>query len=238
MKRRVEPELLDHLPAIDPKAIRSRYDLRRLNRLLGHASIVSSRLNRLTPRPENMVEIGAGDGQFALSVARRLGPEWRGTEMVLVDRFDIVAEETLRAFKDLGWTARVIKDDAFNQMATTDTNGACVFANLFLHHFDEAPLRRLLTAIARSANSFIACEPRRTRPVLAASRLCGWIGCNAVTRHDAIASVRAGFHRHEISSHWPATGLWRLEESEVGAFSHCFEAVRVNSLNAALQVKQ
>src|SRR5262245_27301775 len=40
--RRVEPEWLDGLPATDPGAIRSRRDLRRLNRIMGHVGIVAS----------------------------------------------------------------------------------------------------------------------------------------------------------------------------------------------------
>jgi hypothetical protein len=226
MNRVVEPELLDHLPPDDPMAIRSRLDLRRLNRLMGHASFVVSRLKRLSSRPERIAEIGAGDGHFALNLARRLGPEWRGTEMVLVDRIDIVADETRRRFEDLGWRIHVVQDDALNWLATTVGGGRCVVANLFLHHFDDARLRRLLTAVARAADGFIASEPRRSPAVLAVSRLCGWIGCNSVTRHDAAASVRAGFLRCEISALWPATESWRTEESDAGAFSHCFEAVR------------
>jgi hypothetical protein len=72
----------------------------------------------------------------------------------------------------------------------------------------------------------VACEPRRSRFTLAASGLIGLIGCNAVTRHDGIVSVRAGFIDHEISERWPSSGAWRLEEGPVGPFSHFFVAAR------------
>jgi hypothetical protein len=73
---------------------------------------------------------------------------------------------------------------------------------------------------------FIACEPRRSAPALAASRLVGLIGCNGVTRHDAVASVRAGFTGSELSALWPAGPGWKLHEGAAGLFSHRFMARR------------
>ena len=45
MQRRVEPELLDALPADDPRAVRSREDLRRINRLMGNQSVLGNALD-------------------------------------------------------------------------------------------------------------------------------------------------------------------------------------------------
>ena len=101
-----------------------------------------------------------------------------------------------------------------------------MIANLFLHHFEDSPLRALLEQVSTRAELFVACEPRRDWLTLRASRLVGWIGCNAVTRHDAPISVRAGFAGHELSALWPAGGDWHTEEGPVGPFSHHFVAWR------------
>ena len=45
LTRRVEAETLDHLREDDPRAIRSRRDLRRINRIMGNFSIIDSLLN-------------------------------------------------------------------------------------------------------------------------------------------------------------------------------------------------
>jgi hypothetical protein len=45
----------------------------------------------------------------------------------------------------------------------------------------------------------------------------------AVTRHDAPASVRAGFAGLELSALWPNEGRWELHES-TRLFAHCFVA--------------
>jgi hypothetical protein len=59
---------------------------------------------------------------------------------------------------------------------------------------------------------------------LQASRLLGLIGCNEVTRHDAVVSVRAGFVDQELSALWPERTRWHLQEEAAGLFSHCFVA--------------
>jgi hypothetical protein len=101
-----------------------------------------------------------------------------------------------------------------------------MFANLFLHHFPDESLTALFRLAAARTNLFIACEPRRSPFTLTASRWLRLIGCNAVTRHDAVVSVRAGFVGHELSALWPADNQWQLSEQSAGFFSHCFIAKR------------
>src|ERR1700733_4212257 len=48
---------------------------------------------------------------------------------------------------------------------------------------------------------------------------------NEVTRHDAVASVRAGFTGRELSRLWP-DGHWRLREALALPFTHVFSARR------------
>jgi hypothetical protein len=101
-----------------------------------------------------------------------------------------------------------------------------VVANLFLHHFEDEPLARMLSLIARRARIFVACETRRSAFALAGARMLGAIGCNDVTLHDAVVSIRAGFRDGHLSALWPA-GDWQLREEARGLFSHLFVARRV-----------
>jgi hypothetical protein len=75
---------------------------------------------------------------------------------------------------------------------------------------------------------FVACEPRRSPSALIASYLVVAIGCNDVSRHDAVVSVRAGFSNHELSKLWPANGHWTLQERAALPFTHCFAACRID----------
>ena len=60
--RRLEREWLDELPADDPRARRSRADLRRINAIMGNARIVASALKSLFPssgRPSTKYATGS-----------------------------------------------------------------------------------------------------------------------------------------------------------------------------------
>jgi len=229
VERVVEPEWLDELPPADPRASRSRRDLVRVNRWMGHAGILARCLRQACGphRPRTIVELGAGDGQFLLCVARRLAPRWQNVSVILVDRQRIVSPETCAAFARLGWVAQTEVTDVFDWMTKAGPRSAdCIITNLFLHHLPGDSLGRLFEAVAERTHVFVACEPRRAPVSFAASRLLWLIGGNAITRHDAAISVRAGFARQELSGLWPRGGNWRLVERAAGLFSHCFIAHR------------
>jgi hypothetical protein len=221
LTRRVEPEWLDELPAGNPRAMRSRRDLKRVNAMMSNARIVARGLPREARR---VAEIGAGDGAFALRLVQGLHGDG---ELTLLDRQDIVPAATLEALARRGWRARAVRADVFDWLRDDATPAFDVIvANLFLHHFEPRRLTVLLELVAARTRVFVACEPRRSGAAMLGSRLLGLAGCNDVTRHDAVVSVRAGFRDREISALWPDAGGWILEESQRGLFSHCFVARR------------
>jgi hypothetical protein len=222
--RRLETELLDVLPADDPSAVRSRRDLRLLNAVMLHPGIMARRMIRhAVDTPRQIVELGAGDGSLMLRLSRRLARHWRGVAVVLVDQKDAVPSETRKAIARFGWRENQITQDVFEYLAKADS-ADIVIANLFLHHFQPAQISEVFTRCARLAPLFIALEPRRAALALLGSRLVGLLGCNHVSRHDAVASVRAGFRNRELSALWPKQQGWTLDEEGVGLWSHCFVA--------------
>jgi len=229
LPRRVEPELLDLLPKSDPRAIQSRRDLRRINWAMATRSIVIRGIDASIGgrRPCRIVELGAGDGSLLLWLARQRSSKWRGVEATVVDRQDVVSASTRRSFATLGWDLRIFARDVFDWIDETSAAPYdLVFANLFLHHFADDVLGRLLSGIAARSNAFVACEPRRAAPALFGSRLVGLLGCNAVSRNDAVVSVHAGFRDAELAAAWPEKKSWRTDEYAAGLFSHCFVATR------------
>ena len=232
LPRVLEPETLDHLEPDDPVARRSRRDLRRVNAFMGARRILARAIARAVPdapaRPLRIVELGCGDGRLMLDVARHRGDRWPDARLDLLDRQPIVDDATIAAYAAAGWQARTVNADVM-AWATRDDGERwdLVVANLFLHHFDAAALRRLLAACARRADAVACCEPRRSRFALAASHLIFFLGANAVTRHDGVLSVRAGFVGAELAAAWPDEALgWRVEEYDDGMFTHCLVAAR------------
>jgi hypothetical protein len=228
LARRLTDEILDHLPADDPRAIASRRDLKRINLLMGQTLAMRALLLAVhgkTP-PRAIVELGGGDGSFMLKVARGLGRRWRGVTLTLVDQQRVVSARTEAAFEDLGWTLRLVTADIFAFLENCAPRSAdIVCANLVLHHFPQDSVRRLFAASAAAGSGFAACEPRRSRLALGATWFLPAIGCNDVTRHDAPASVRAGFRGTELSALWPREG-WTLVEGAGPLFTHRFGARR------------
>ncbi len=227
--RRVVPELLDELAPDDPRALRSRRDLRLLNAIMGHPAILARALDPVVmTSPLRLVELGAGDGTLLLRLARRRARHWPKAAVTLLDMRPTVTSATLAALRAVGWTVEVVAADALEWLERAPPGrDAVVFANLFVHHFEGTRLARLLAGAAAHSRAFVCCEPRRARVPLLGSRLLWAIGCNDVTRHDAVVSVHAGFRARELGAAWPsAAGRWHVAETAAGAFSHLFVARR------------
>lgn len=228
LPRRVLPELLDELPADDPRAVRSRQDLRRVNRLLNARPLLTRALDTVAPM-HRLLELGAGDGSMMLRLAQSRTQQWQPSAVSLLDLQPVVSAETLSAIRDLGWPVDVVEADVLDWLEQwTFGHDTVMFANLFVHHFQGDRLTRLLARIAARCRAFVCCEPRRSNMALVGSHLLTMIGCSEVTRHDAVRSVHAGFRDQELSTTWRAAcaGNWQIEEHAAGLFSHLFIAVR------------
>ena len=119
------------------------------------------------------------------------------------------------------WRIEVARGDIFQTLPQLAPD--IITANLFLHHMDDAALARLLFLVAARGKGFVACEPRRSQFALLGAHLVGVLGANDVTRHDAVASVRAGFRGADLSALWPRDGR-TLKERPVFPFTHVFAA--------------
>jgi hypothetical protein len=234
--RLVVPELLDELAPDDPRAQRSRRDLKTIHKFMRSASILRRLIAKLelAAPPRRLVELGAGDGTLMLAVARALEPRWAGVELTLLDRVDLLDERTRTAYRRLGWEVRTLRTDVMDwiRMDREPPYDLCL-ASLFLHHFDGPQLVALMRGIARRANAFIASEPRRDAFGRVAALSVGLIGANAVTRGDAVKSVAAGFRDEELGAAWEgAAADWKVEEFRAAPFTHCFSAVRRHRISA------
>lgn len=203
--RRVQPELLDHLPPDNPAALRSRADLRRLNVLLGNfrwfAAGLAGPLRALPP--PSIVEIGAGDGSLGRCLFRRCpGLVYTGLDLV---------PPPPDWPRELGWEQGDVFE-ALPRLAPT-----IVIANHFLHHFETPDLRRLGAIVTASkVQLLLANEPARSRYTQALALFAPLLGFNHVTLSDMRTSITAGFQGDELAGAlFPADarGAWNI---------HCF----------------
>ena len=190
--RRVEPEILDSLPAEDPTGRRSRRDLRMINTLMGnHRWIVRSvgRWEGAGP----VTELGAGEGCL-LKVLAQQGMTATGIDL---------APRPADLPGEVGW----VQGDLFDQLR--GVQGAVV-ASLVLHHFEDEALARL-GEILRKAELLCFAEPLRS-PVALAEGYALFPLVNPVTRHDMIVSIRAGFIPGELPRLLGLDESWRVHE--------------------------
>ena len=238
--RTVSCETLDVLAPSDPRALRSRRDLQRVNRFLGTRGIIVQGMQQAMGRSSRelrlrVLELGAGDGSLMLRIAHELSKSWPAVHVTLLDRLALLTADTSAAFARLGWSVEMLSVDVLDWAAAPlpphlPPRWDVIVANLFLHHFDELLLPRVLSAIAARCDSFVACEPRRTSVSLIGSHLVGALGASRVTREDAVRSVHAGFRDAELSAVWQAdSDDWQLQEHTAGLFSHFFSAARRRS---------
>jgi len=223
--RVLTPELLDSLPPTNPAAQASRRDLRRLHPLLGQIGLWTRWFAGNFPArpPASLADLGAGDGSLLGTVLLRAYPKGgHGARIFFVDRQPVVPESTLAHLRRCNWLPTVMATDIF-EWAEEDPPVEAALANLFLHHFDEAGITRLFSALARKTSAFAAAEPRRNHLAFLATQTLGLIGCHPVTRHDARVSVAAGFRGRELSGLWPSSG-WKVRECSCGPFTHFFSA--------------
>jgi len=226
--RTVTAELLDQLPPEHKQAQRARRDLRRINAFTGNAREMARALAQMPAgeQPLRLADIGGGDGTFLLHVARRMAGQWPRVRATIVDRRNLLTPRTIDQFAALGWETAVAQADIFAWVAGSETFDV-ITTNLFLHHFQDEQVARLLSGIAGRCRIFVACEPSRCKVALTAVRFLLLLGCGRVARYDARLSVLAGFAGGELGALWPAGTGWQLHETSGSAYSHSFSARRI-----------
>jgi hypothetical protein len=138
-----------------------------------------------------------------------------------------VSDATRGAFAALNWSVETVCADVFDFLADVRSSRVdVVTSNLFLHHFPDRQLARLFAEVAQLAWLVVACEPRRSKFVVRASRLLWVVGCSDATVHDAVVSARAGFTDNDLCALWPSQEHWGLRERPAAIFTHCFVARR------------
>lgn len=174
-----------------------------------------------------IAELGAGDGHFLLTVAKRVNGSWPDSEAILVDRLKVHDSLVGNQFHRMGWRVREEIAEVTEWLRQPGPVEVLI-SNLFFHQFENEQLAEMFRLAASKSQLVIALEPGRGWMSKLCGRLLWVIGCNRVTRHDANISIRAGFAGHELSALWPDKQNWQLTERRAGMFSHLFVARRKN----------
>lgn len=171
-------------------------DLHRINRWLGGHHATRQAFRRLRP-PAHFTVLDVGAASSGINLA--LHGAWPGAEIISLD--------ILQDHLEFSAGARVVAD-AFRlpfRLRSVDY----VYSSLFLHHFSDQEIVRLLTGFAHVARrGVVMVDLERNilaRQFLPATRwLFGW---HPITVHDAKLSVNAGFAPAELHDYATRAGL-------------------------------
>ncbi|HEX8088584.1 MAG TPA: methyltransferase domain-containing protein [Blastocatellia bacterium] len=218
-KRIYVEEMLDAGEGTDEDVARNLSDLRRINRLLGGTRVVidalSSYLGARGARRVSLLDVGTGSADIPTAISRwcdSLGVE------PLIAALDI-SERNLRIARTrlgIGGGIELVRADSLS-LPFTDRSFDFVTASLFLHHFQDEDVVRLLADFSRVARRAIIINDlvrnlipyyfaRLTGPVLATSFL---------TRNDGPVSVLRGFTVDEMRKLAGRAGLRQVEVKRV-----------------------
>ena len=194
-KRLILPELLDSLTPDQARA--SLQDLVRINRRWGGHSTLRSLLQENVPAgpPFSVLDVGAASGDMGACIR-----QWYPA--ATVTSLDYVPSH-LGSSPD--WR---VAGDAF-RLPFGPGSFDYVFCSLFLHHFQDGDVVRLLRGFGKVARKAVLVIDLERNPVpyyfIAWSRpILGW---DPVTVHDGAISVEAAFRPEELEDLARQAGL-------------------------------
>jgi hypothetical protein len=183
--------------------------LARLNAISRSHRLLWPRLRTLARRSEGPLQVldvasGAADLPVRLDrVARNVGVRLR---WILTDRSPHALAHALGRARQAGLDCRAVQVDAVREpLPRADV----VINSLFLHHFDQEDVVRILRGMREAARQAVGVTDLR-RTSLALGLV--WLGSRLVTRspvvhHDATASVRAAHEPGEVRNLTERAGM-------------------------------
>lgn len=210
MRRVPTTEMLDHDLGSGADIQLQLDDLWRINRWLGGVSSSLHLLRRILrdtgKRSVRVLEVGAGDARLAARLRSMLGHEGIDANFFVLDR--------RHSHLLIGQPASDLHPVVADALALPfhEESFDVVTCNLLFHHFsgdDAFRFLRALDAVACDAVLINDLE-RHWLPYLFI-RAAPWFTRNRMSRHDALASVRQAYTRHELAELTASAGFTDFE---------------------------
>ncbi|MEJ2162584.1 MAG: methyltransferase domain-containing protein [Robiginitalea sp.] len=204
-KRTAEKELMDDMSLSGAELESVMRDLKTVNKLLGgHAVTLKGLLPFLKEKSEthyHILDIGCGDGEFL----RYLGGYCRRNDIpVKLTGWDLnagslsSAERLSASMEELHFEQKdILRQDSLPEKDTI------IVCNLFLHHFTDQQIVRLLGVWKNSDCKAIVINDLHRNPyAYYLFKLFGLIFMKSrIARHDGLVSIRRGFLKRELQDY-------------------------------------
>ena len=211
MQRSYEAELMDDFSIRDRRLDLALRELKIINKFLGGISVTISGLKRFVGLPPTglvIADIGSGSSDNLIA-AKKMFPQ---IKIISVDKNPV----TLRN-SDTGLTK--VNTDAFD---LPFKNNSCdiIHAALFLHHFNEQEIKKLLNEFLRVAKSgIIINDLQRSYLALAGIKILTTIlSKSEMVKNDGPLSVKRGFVKSELKNLLTEAGINNFQLKWMWAF--------------------
>jgi ubiquinone/menaquinone biosynthesis C-methylase UbiE len=208
-KRIYEEEMLDAGEGTDDDVARSLSDLRRINRFLGGTKVVLRALSSCLEGTDeiSLLDVGTGSADIPIAVAERCKLSNLKTFIAAVD----LSERHLRISRArLGVSSEVhlVRADSLS-LPFPPQSFDFVTASLFLHHFRDDDVVRLLADFGRIARRAVIVNDllRNLVPYYFTRIAFPLLGTSFLTQNDGPVSVLRAFTAREMNSLAERAGL-------------------------------
>lgn len=181
--------------------------IRAVNRVLGGRRALVGQLaawSRAWPRDRSVTLLDVGTGSADLPVeavrwAKRAGRELRVTGVDVHETTASLARAFVDKQEDVRGSVEVLQADALQLVERFGpASFDYVHAGMFLHHLGSVQVLTMLRVMDRIARrGIIVNDLARTRLGVIGAKIIT-LGQGPMVRHDAVASVRAGFTKAEV----------------------------------------
>jgi len=212
LRRRYDPEIMDDFSIRDERMDKALGELKQVNRFLGGRAVTRKGLQILRAKNENdqpltVLDIGAGGADVFDDSPVPL-------RITVLDRHPRVCEYLRKRAPHA-----VVCGDAL-KLSFKERSFDVVHASLFLHHFHEKEIRRILTSCLRiSRHGIVINDLRRSIFAYAGIRILTFLFSRSpMVKHDGPLSVLRGFSRRELVALLDDCGITRYSFRRMWAF--------------------
>ncbi len=203
-------------PDVDPAELEQAMRfIRAVNRRLGGTKAALSPLARwLSGRPPGepvpILDLATGSAASPLAIARWAARTGRRVRITAVDRHGTALALARKLVKE-SHEIELVEADAL-RLSDLYEPGSFDYAHagMFLHHLDDVEVLTVLRIMERLAPRGVIWNDLVRGPIEAAFIRALTIGQRPIVRHDAIASVAAGFTKREALDLAERAGLKRV----------------------------
>ncbi len=191
MKRSYEQEMMDDFSIRDERIDIALSELKIINKYLGGISTTKSALNFLLESENEklkIIDIGSGSSDNLIAAKNR----FPNLQILSIDK-------NLRVLSNSENSLKKINSDAFH-LPIKDGSCDIVHAALFLHHFTEDQIQKLLKEFLRISKIGIIINDlqRSLLALIGIKILTVLFSKSEMVKNDAPLSVKRGFTKHEL----------------------------------------